>query len=518
MLKQFYAQLVRRGGGAPADVAARRISEKSHEPAASRIAVRAWMAADDYPSYDWTDLIADPLRERFVQGLAGRLDAVRLQPLLDELSSRNPAEAIDRMLCADALLQYGLHREAESLLETMVERSDRLGARAAAILAHRCFDRGDFTRARCLIAGAARVAPESGYCQLVLGQLCEFEGRHEEAIAHFRRAHALRPVSTRFLGHLAVALLGRGEIAEGLRTWVMVDYLLGLYPQMPLCPVWDGRPLGRDRLLVVTHFGFGDIIQFLRFARLLREREPQAHLSIAVPAPLARLAADSGYFDAVHEDGVDRAQFDWQVSQMQLTLLLGVSMADVASFGAYLNVPAERIAAAGTWLPARRPGTRRVGLRWFGRDLPFNAKRSIPFELLRPLFSVAGIEWVALAEDAGSLASLGEHPLLDVSRHINDFHDTAALASNLDLVLSVDTSVVHLTGALALPVWMMARPDYEWRWGSDGDTGPWYESVRVFRHHGEFDWAAMVAEVEGALRQWIAQPGSAGLPDPKYCA
>jgi hypothetical protein len=103
------------------------------------------------------------------------------------------------------------------------------------------------------------------------------------------------------------------------------------------------------------------------------------------------------------------------------------------------------------------------------------------------------------------LAGLGEHPLLDVSGHLVDFYATGALMQQLDLVISVDTSTVHLGGALGRPTWLIARPDYEWRWGERGAQAPWYASVWVFRHPPQrLDWAAVVADVGQALGDWAA--------------
>lgn len=468
--------------------------------------LRAWICADDYPAYDLAELTGDPVRHAFALALAENADAARLQPLLHQLGARTPPAVVDMLLCADALLRYNLGAEAESLLEGLTTHPDRAGARASAILAQRLFDRGEFLRARELAEGAARIAPEAAYCQLLLGHVRAWEGRHDAALAHFRRAHAIRPMSTRIMGDLAVALLGDGRITEGLSTWVVGDYIAGLYPQADYCPIWDGRPLAGARLLVVTYFGQGDIIQFMRFARMLRQREPEAHLAITIPDSLARVAAASGCFDAVHGIGVDRKMFDWQVSQIQLGLLLDATMSDISACVPYLAVPASLTAAAGTWLPPRRPGSRRVGLRWYGNAGPFDTKRSMPFEALRPLFCVPDIEWVALTEEPEQLERVASHPLLEASTRLGDFLDTAALVDTLDLVISVDTSVAHLSCALGLAVWVMARPDYEWRWGRNGEFSSWYPTARVFRHRAGFDWGAMVAEIEVALRRWRATP------------
>ncbi len=327
-------------------------------------------------------------------------------------------------------------------------------------------------------------------------------GDHDQALAHFRRAKALRPDSLLALGHLATALIRGGAISEGLAAWVLADHLVGAYSQDGACAVWDGRALGSDRLLIITSYGFGDTLQFLRFVRHLREREPAARLAILIAPQLARLARDSGLFEAVHDAPVDRTAFDWQITQTQLPLALNIGAEDLLRFEPYLRVDPGAVAAAASWLPVRQPGRKRVGLRWSGKPLDFDAKRSIPFAALRPLFAVTNIDWVALVESADALAGLGEHALHDASAHLADFHATGALMCNLDLTISVDTSVVHLGGALGLPVWLIARPDPEWRWGEGGPGNPWYGSVRVFRHARGFDWDALVADMALALRAW----------------
>lgn len=147
-------------------------------------------------------------------------------------------------------------------------------------------------------------------------------------------------------------------------------------------------------------------------------------------------------------------------------------------------------------------------MRWAGRIAEYDTKRSIPFQLFKRLFvDLPDIDWVALVEDGEALRALQPHPLLDVSAHLADLYATGAVACNLDLIICVDTSIAHLAGALGLPTWMAARPDLGWRWGETGDTGPWYGSVRVFRHApGSFDWEAVVDRIEGELAAWLRQP------------
>jgi hypothetical protein len=233
----------------------------------------------------------------------------------------------------------------------------------------------------------------------------------------------------------------------------------------------------------------------------LHVREPRARLGIQVTAPLAALAADTGLFEQVCVGAITQDAFDWQVTMHHLPLLLGIEAPDLLRYEPYLQAPLARTQQAATWLPARRPGHLRVGLRWRGSPSVFDSRRNIPFAALRPLFEVPGIDWVSLAEDPRALEGEGAHPLLEASRHLTDFAATAALLTQLDLVISADDPTVHVGGGLKLPVWLLARPDPQWFWGNAGPVSPWYSSVRIFRHGQVFDWDAVIGQAALALRE-----------------
>ena len=467
--------------------------------------VNDWLAADIFPPYEREALEAEPLRMHLIGLIAARAPWVQMAPLLDQLEARADSP-IDQMLRAEALLVCGEAVRAERLLAELSTREDGLGARAAVLLAQRLMDRGEYVAAAPLVEHAAGLAMQSAGCQIALGYLRDFEGRADAALAHFRRAFATQPRSLAAIGHLVTALLRRGEIREGLETWVLSDDISGIYSQAGLCPVWDGSPLGRDSLMILCGYGLGDIVQFMRFVVWLREREPAARLSILAPPPLQGLLQATGWFESVHVSMMDLADFDWQVTYIRLPLLLGVAaFPDLRRYVPYLSVSPELAAAAATWLPPRRPGVKRVGLRWSGQSAIYSGKRDIPFEQLRPLFAIPGLEWVALVENRVALEGLDAHPMLLVCEHLTGLDATGALLGQLDLTLSADTSVAHLAGALGLPAWVMVRPDPEWRWGEAGSSSPWYDSLRVFRHPtGEFDWNAVVGDVVLALREWAA--------------
>ncbi|HEX4326426.1 MAG TPA: hypothetical protein VH105_06375, partial [Burkholderiales bacterium] len=306
MFNRLISQLTRRSAAAlPA------------ESTQARAVTHAWLAADLFPSYVPELLFADPLRERVAGLIAGRTEIELIEPLLDQLDARG-AQPVDRMLRADAWLAAGAVARAEPLLAELALLEDGIGARAAAMLAQRLIDRGDYAAARPLAGRAERLAPDSVGTQTALGYLRDFEGRLDLALVHFQRALALRPDHAVVVGDLATAHLARGELREGLSVWALADEINGAHAQADLCPVWDGRPLGGDSLLIVCGYGFGDILQFMRFALHLRAREAAARLCILVPPPLARLASAMGCFASVHTAAPDRAVFDWQISLTRL--------------------------------------------------------------------------------------------------------------------------------------------------------------------------------------------------------
>lgn len=497
LLKKLFGR-----GNAVAEAPAKEATPLAADPLDA--ALRTWLAEEIAPAYAWGELAARPARLEAARLIAARAEDLR--PALAALQA-GESEAVDRMLCTDLLLRLGEFDAAVTLLQTLAAGTGVNAARAAYLLGEIRYDHGEFDAAHALAERALQLAPEGFGCLLLLGAVRGSQGRHAQTIALLRRALALRPQSLLAIGQLAVALMGQGQLQEGLAVYAAADDLLGAYPHADTCPVWRGEPLAGKRLLVIGAYGYGDVMMFLRYVGQLREREPGVRLAIDVHPPLARLMRATGWFETVFDGPVDRRGIDYQVSTMRLPLVLGAAMDDRLRHEACLRIDEADAAAAATWLPPRRAGVKRVGLRWFGRPMHFDAKRSVPFGKLAPLFEVPGIEWVALVEEAALLQGLGPHPLLDVSAHLGDFYATGALMSQLDLVITVDTSIVHLGGALGRPTWLVARPDYEWRWGESGEAAPWYSAVRVFRHPPQrFDWDAVIADVAAALRGWAARP------------
>ena len=514
MLGRLFAQVrARRDAGArPAAASEAPASAATPASAQPDLVLRDWLARDTFPTYTREQLGAHPQRLRAARILAQEGDMSAAEQALRQALQDDPASPIDHMLLAEVLYRRGDYAQARHSFDAAMTDTGRIGARAAAMLAEQTYLRGEYALAGQLIERAAAVAPEAMSCQIVLGCLQDAQGSHSadgyaRALAHFRLAQAARPESPLARVHVATALIRLGALQEGLSEWVTAECLGGTYVNRHLCPVWDGRPLGTDRLLILTHSGYGDVIQFMRFAQHLRARAPRARLGVLIRQPLARLAENMGLFEHVYGGDMGAADFDWQVSQTHLPLLLGLSLADLQADQPYLRVPPPQVEAAARWLPPRAPGKLRVGLRWAGHPGYTDATRSVALEALRPLFEVAGVEWISLAEgDSQGGVPVRDFGLVDVSAHLIDFQATAALMCNLDLVIAVDTSAAHLAGALNLPTWLLARPNPDWRWGGAGTATPWYGSVRVFRHpEGPgLNWDAVAGAMALALRERVA--------------
>ena len=266
-------------------------------------------------------------------------------------------------------------------------------------------------------------------------------------------------------------------------------------------PVWDGSIGNGGRLLVVTEQGAGDVVQFLRFVEPLAQRGMQ--ITVACPESLDRLARSApGVAGCVPQwpDGKPTGH-DWVEALLSLPARLGVCRDTLPSPMRYLDPPAaaHRVADGGEF---------RVGLCWTcSTRTPLNASRRIPFSSFEPVLATPGVAFYGLQVWVGRDESRDETRMTDLAPYIGDFADTAAMIDQMDLVITVDTSVAHIAGALGKPVWTLLAKAADWRWGYDSETTPWYRSMRLFRQTRAGDWSDVVDRVAAELRR-VAASGS----------
>lgn len=243
--------------------------------------------------------------------------------------------------------------------------------------------------------------------------------------------------------------------------------------------------------------GLGDTLQFCRYASLVKARG--ARVVLEVQAPLRGLLGGLAGVDQLLAKGEPLPPFDYHCSLMSLPLALGTDIDTIPAPGAYLAAEPARAAAWEERLGARRRP--RVGLAWSGNPHHANDhNRSILFTQLAALFE-QDCDFVSLQKEhrAADLAALDASGVLRVDAHLNDFADTAALCELMDLVISVDTSVAHLAGALGKPLWVMLPHVADWRWLTERSDSPWYPEARLFRQERAGGWDGVIAEVANAL-------------------
>jgi Flp pilus assembly protein TadD len=344
-------------------------------------------------------------------------------------------------------------------------------------------------------------APDSPDALNNLGTALFHARQLPEAIATFRRAIALAPEGAESHFHLGMALLAAGDMPAGWHEyeWRWRTPFLAPTRRDFAAPLWDGAAQGT--LLLHAEQGFGDTIQFCRYAPLLAASGRRVHLE--VQAPLVRLLRRLPGIASVVARGDPLPDFDAHAPLMSLPSLLGTTLATIPGTIPYLAAdPAD--AALAARLPPR-PGLR-VGLAWAGNSYraaremaAVDRRRSLDPVLLAPLAACPGVQLISLQKDGAAAL-----PLTDLMAAMRDFADTAALITHLDLVISVDTAVAHLAGALGKPVWLLNRHDAEWRWLHDRADSPWYPSMRLFTQPAPSDWASVVAELTAQLRREAA--------------
>ena len=319
--------------------------------------------------------------------------------------------------------------------------------------------------------------------------------RMDEAFSAFDRAIRLRPDFASAQWNKALALLAAGRTAEGwpLYEWRWRNPGFETAHAVSSASVWQGEDLAGKTLLLHFEQGFGDTLLMLRYLPLLRERG--ARVILGVQPALAALAAPLA--DRLLADGEAIPPHDFKAFMLSLPLAFGGL---VPTGTPYLAPPPGTEAR---WAARLGPRTRRrIGLVWAGNPGQVNDhNRSLPLERIAPWLE-ADADFISLQKEyrPADLARLRAEPRIrDVSADLVDFGETAGLIANLDLVIAVDTAVVHLACALGKPVWVLAPYALDFRWGLEGIDSPWHPTARVFRQPRSGDWSGVLAEIRAAL-------------------
>jgi tetratricopeptide (TPR) repeat protein len=397
-------------------------------------------------------------------------------------------------------------RQAVRLRPTSAEAHNNLGMALAAL--------GRFPEAEPEYQEALRLNPRYPEAHANLACAYHLRGHVDEAEAAFRLALWFEPQSPSARWNRSLLWLQRGKFAEG---WAEYEWrwkrphapVYGGAPRDFGKPLWDGTaPEGRTLLLHMEQ-GLGDMIQFVRYARLLKDRG--AIVVAECPAFLAGLFATCPGVDRVVAEGTPLPDFDAHVPLLSLPHLLATTLETIPAAVPYL-FPDAGLVEEWRGKLAALPGMK-VGVCWQGNPHhQWDRWRSLPLRRLAPLARVPGVGLVSVQRGPGSeqAAALGgRFPLTVPEWATDDFMETAAVMANLDLVITVDTAVAHLAGALGRPVWVLVYATPDWRWLFGRDDSPWYPTMQLFRQRRLGRWAPVIRRLTRELsRQVKARPNA----------
>jgi tetratricopeptide (TPR) repeat protein len=385
---------------------------------------------------------------------------------------------------------------------------------------------------------ALAMAPENPDLHCNLGDALHAQGKVAEAVKFYHQTLALNPKHFKACNCLCNANFDLGNLAESvswcertlalkpdfgdaLMNQCLLQLLLGDYPngwrnyevrwkvyppRVFTEPLWLGAPLNGAGIVLYGEQGLGDSLQFLRYAPMVAAAGGRVILDL--PGNLRRVAASVPGISALVATGETLPPFEYRCPLMSLPLALGTTVESIPAQVPYLFAPQEAVqtAAALNW-PA---SGLRVGVAWTGNaSHPKNYARSVPLELLTTLFDLDDIHFFSLQIGApeAELVALKTRAV-DLEPFTRDMADTAAQMMRMDLIISIDTSMAHLAGALGRPLWVMLNKVPDWRWLLEREDSPWYPTARLLRQPRQGDWTAVIARVRKDLVELAARKKS----------
>ena len=344
---------------------------------------------------------------------------------------------------------------------------------------------------------AITIDPESAEAWCNLGLVYSDQGGFTQALACYEKSLVLNPSSPETHLSNASLLLKTGDYNKG---FVGYEYRwegaseLSRRPDT-LLPQWKGEPVApSDAILLFPEQGFGDHIQFMRYLPMLKERFQR--VVFICPKSLASLAKENFKNIEIIDSTqcIDQKEFQWHCPFHSLALAFNTTLDSIPS-APYLAWPQPA--------PLRkRPA---VGFVWKGRPSYADDRwRSVPLDIYGPLFQNTAVEWVCLQKDV-TPEETAQLPLgsENAISKVQDFSDTAQIITRLDLVITIDSAIAHLAGAMGKPVWLLNRASGEWRWGWKKEASPWYPSMRIFNQTHMGEWAPVIQVVNAALSVFV---------------
>jgi tetratricopeptide (TPR) repeat protein len=430
-----------------------------------------------------------------------------------ELNPANAAACRSMGDALDAANQFGLAiRSYEKACALDPENTD---ARLNLGNAWHALDMFDLAR-RAYLEVIAR-APDHQRALNNLGKVYHDLGELDSALFYYDRCIAGHPDYAEARFNRATLLLARGDFQRGWPEYEWRFKRSGaahVYPHRLSAPRWRGEDFKGRRLLVHGEQGMGDVLQFVRYLPLVKARG--GRLIMEAHAPLARLLQGQPWIDdlvVLQDRRPPQIPFDLQIPLLSLPAVFDTRAETIPDATPYLKIDPAAAGQWKAWLPGK---CFNIGLVWASSDL--NPKRNLPLKRCTAWFQNPRLRFIGLQKGAaaGQLLKHRGHSsqIAELGPHLNDFLDTAAIMSGLDLIISVDTAAAHLAGAMDRPLWVLLPSNPDWRWLSGSKSSAWYPNARLFRQSGPGDWDSTIDQVAAALRRL---PPAASSADASAC-
>jgi tetratricopeptide (TPR) repeat protein len=350
---------------------------------------------------------------------------------------------------------------------------------------------------------ALRIKPDLAEAYFNLGLAHQDTGKLDDAIRYFRDAIRITPDFTKAHWNLAHLLLLQGDFREGWKEyewrWKTEDFIAN-QSGLPH-PLWDGSDIAGKTILLQAEQGFGDTIQFIRYAPLVSQR--CAKVIVGCHKVIKSLMQSVGNVNEVIAYGEKLPEFDVRCRLLSLPAIFETNLETIPSKAPYISADRNFSEKWRKKLQNDGPALK-AGIAWAGsKEHKRDHDRSCPPELLLPLFDIDNIAFYSLQK--GEAFEETKHftafkNFNDYTADIQDFSDTAGIIENLDLVITVDTSVAHLAGALGKPVWTLLPFIPDWRWMLNREDSPWYPTMKLFRQPSEGDWRGIIVKLKEGLQ------------------
>ncbi len=354
---------------------------------------------------------------------------------------------------------------------------------------------------------ALDLAPQYATAHNNLALLCKTQGRVRDALSHYQQAVTLRPDYAQAQWNLALMLLLTGQFQAGWekfqwRRLAELDAITDCQCHLP--PTWDGTPFRNQRLLIRTEQGLGDNLQFIRY--LPQVKHLGGSITVETPPPLTDLFSQIGEIDELSESQSESqhpCDYDFIAYIMDLPAILKTTLETLPADVPYLYADITRVNA---WQKKLITPKFKIGIVWAGsREHANDSNRSCSLKDLIPLTEHPNIQLYSLqkGDHEQDLFRHNHLPIINLAPDLHSLADTAAVVDQLDLVISVDTAVLHLTGALGKPAWALIPFAPDWRWMLKREDSPWYPTLKLFRQSKAGQWQDVIQQVTEHLNRTL---------------